>query len=140
MNAIIAIGLVAVASFLIALQLKFFRDGDRKHAPPSEPPAIPAGDTEGGLKNPIFRSIWKNMDLTRLLMDERQERDDREKRIREKTRLKLPDEEETLLLACSSPFGFLAGRFGEHASHETRHRVFYLSRGGSRGPSLFLDA
>jgi hypothetical protein len=97
--------LVLLFSILIILQLRFYREGDRKHVgshgnfPPADISSAP-----GYLRSPHHKAIWENMERMRNLM-RRKEREFLQAEMKnEKRKIGLPREEEIVFMADRSRF------------------------------------
>ncbi len=88
---------------LIYFQLKFYQQGDRRDTIRTrtweETPDISVPDQ---LKSPLHRAIWKNMELTRRLMRQKEEEFYRTQRGKEKQLLRLCHEEDILFISDRS--------------------------------------
>jgi hypothetical protein len=85
---------------LIYFQLRFYREGDLKHArSQGEPVSADISSAPGYLKSPHHRAIWKNMDQTRNLMRLKEKDYLQEQMKREKRAIGLPQEEEIVFMA-----------------------------------------
>lgn len=100
-------GLLILSSSLIALQIRFFREGDAKNVKSTAEP-VPESEVSAPseLKNPRLRTIWKNMEGTRRLMKQKEEQARRRERRKEKIHLNLDEEEEILYMGDRSWFSF----------------------------------
>jgi len=102
-------GLSGFTLSLVLLQLRFFREGDKKRDSHlfsrKKGGGSPSFYSEApeGLKNPHFRAIWKHMEETRRLMQNKEEEKLATERKQEKIRLGMPEEEDILFMTERSP-------------------------------------
>ena len=100
-----SVGLIIGAGVLMVslgvLQLQWFREGDLNKKPPNGlTQAIPRAPAQ--LRNPHFRAVWSNLEMTRQLMAQKEREHTREKRAAEKKALGLTEEETILFMETRS--------------------------------------
>jgi hypothetical protein len=94
--------LPALFMTLIYFQLRFYHEGDQSHSHTITFPATQIIKAPSQLKSPYHKAIWENMELTRRLMQHKEEEYSRNSRIHEKRALGFNSEEEILFVSNRS--------------------------------------
>jgi hypothetical protein len=95
--------LLALFMTLIYFQLRFYHEGDRSHVRHTITfPATEIIKAPSQLKSPYHKAVWENMELTRRLMQHKEEEYSRNSRIHEEKALGFNSEEEILFVSNRS--------------------------------------
>lgn len=102
---LLIVALVLLFSVLVILQLRFYREGDRKHVCSHEnlPPAD-ISSAPGYLRSPHHKAIWENMEQMRNLMRRKEREFLQAEMLNEKREIGLPQEEEIVFMTDRSRF------------------------------------